>query len=222
MASLLPDGLLQELAERFGPQFSQLDEASRLAVATARIEGRVTNARLRQVTNRHPRDLTFILGDLVKSGMLAAHGDRRGTWYSLPGPEAEGAAHGLAQTNLDLSQSLPQSAPGLSQSLPQSGLGLSQSSSKRDALEGGEKAQRIAAGRWATQAAVKEAIVELCRGRFLMAREIAEAINRAPKTLRNKYLPELVASGLLELRNPLQPNRADQAYRTADAATPKP
>ncbi|HJX11876.1 MAG TPA: RNA-binding domain-containing protein, partial [Candidatus Binatia bacterium] len=84
MASLLPKETLEELDARFGPRFRGLSETERLALATASIEGRVTHARLRQMSTDHPRDLSATLGRLVDDGFLVSEGVGRGTVYHLP------------------------------------------------------------------------------------------------------------------------------------------
>ena len=46
--------------------------------------------------------------------------------------------------------------------------------------------------------------------------ELAELLDRHPDGLRQRFLNPMVGHGLLRLRYPDKPNRADQAY-TADA-----
>src|SRR5690606_10823061 len=83
MESLLPDLVLGELEERFGDRFRALPEPERIALVTAAAEGKITNRRLQQVLDHHPRDLTFMLGDLVRNGFVVPHGERSGRWYTL-------------------------------------------------------------------------------------------------------------------------------------------
>ncbi|MCB9740838.1 MAG: putative DNA binding domain-containing protein, partial [Deltaproteobacteria bacterium] len=89
--SLLPEATVAELDARFGQRFRALSEAGRIAVVTAAAEGRVSNRRLQEVLDEHPRDLTYLLGDLVREGLLRPHGERSGRWYSLA--EGYGAPH---------------------------------------------------------------------------------------------------------------------------------
>ena len=83
--SLLPEETLTELRMRFGEAFEGLDEHSRVALATAEIEGFVTNGRLRRITGTHPRDITVLLGKLVGADMLVRDGRGRATSYRLAG-----------------------------------------------------------------------------------------------------------------------------------------
>ncbi len=83
--SLLPEETLTELRMRLGEAFEGLDEHSRVALATAEIEGFVTNGRLRRITGTHPRDITVLLGKLVGADMLVRDGRGRATSYRLAG-----------------------------------------------------------------------------------------------------------------------------------------
>lgn len=206
VASLFPEDVMARLRARFGERFARLDENGRLAVATAEAEARITNARLQELTTAHARDLTFLLRRLVEEGFLESHGDRRGAWYSprVPSGRPPTSPQSLSQTPESLSQSLSQTPPSLSQtSLP----------------EGFEDpAARIARQRWARREQVEEVVVAVCRGRFTSIREIAARLGRTPTTIRKNYIPRLVASGRLELRDPGSPTSPDQAYRTVDPA----
>jgi predicted HTH transcriptional regulator len=81
--SLLPEFVRIELRERFGDSLDRLGENERLALATAMIEGYVSNGRLRQITKLHPRDITLLLSGLVADNMLDTDGKGRGTTYRV-------------------------------------------------------------------------------------------------------------------------------------------
>ena len=82
--SLLPERVLDDLDARFGASFRRLEEHARLAIATAAIEGRVTNPRLRTLANLHPHDATIIFQSLVQDGFLVPQSAGRWTFYVLP------------------------------------------------------------------------------------------------------------------------------------------
>lgn len=107
-ASLLPDDVLLRLVHRFGDQFTDRDETSRLAVATAATEKRVTNGRMQELCNDHPSDITAVFQSLVHDGLLAPHGAKRGKFYTLP-PDSEQpslfSGRDPAESNLALSPS---------------------------------------------------------------------------------------------------------------------
>ncbi|MCA9547064.1 MAG: putative DNA binding domain-containing protein [Myxococcales bacterium] len=65
-----------------------------------------------------------------------------------------------------------------------------------------------------TSSAVSE-ILAACRGRFQTTTEIAAAVRRSAATVR-RYLPRLVAQGLLDRMYPDRPRHPGQAYRTVE------
>ncbi len=192
MASLLPQEVLDDLTRRFGARFSDLDEHGRLAVATAAAEGKVTNRMLQAVTTAHPRDLTLLLQRLVADGLLERHGDRQGAWYTAP--EAPKAAP----------QTAPQTSP---QTSPQTQI----------IEENEDPVAKVAGKSWARREDVERAILALCRGRFRTARELADQLGRAVKTISQNYVSQLVKDGRLEQKDPSNPQNPDQAYRTVES-----
>lgn len=61
-----------------------------------------------------------------------------------------------------------------------------------------------------------QAIFYVCIDEFKTCEEIADAINRTEKTLRNVPLPKMVKQGQLILQYPEQPNHPQQAYKAVD------
>jgi ATP-dependent DNA helicase RecG len=59
-------------------------------------------------------------------------------------------------------------------------------------------------------------ILQLCKDRWLSRRQLSDLLQRNPEGLRARFLISMVAHGLLRLRYPDRPNRADQAYQTAN------
>jgi ATP-dependent DNA helicase RecG len=62
---------------------------------------------------------------------------------------------------------------------------------------------------------LRAGIVRLCTWRPLSGEELAELLHRDRHYLRNKHLIPMVASGVLALRYPGQPNHPQQAYVVA-------
>jgi predicted HTH transcriptional regulator len=83
MMSLFPPDVIDELTGLFGDAYRALSEVQRLALATARAEGQVTNERLREMSGEHPSDLTVLLRGLVGAGFLERQGNGRGAFYHL-------------------------------------------------------------------------------------------------------------------------------------------
>ena len=63
-------------------------------------------------------------------------------------------------------------------------------------------------------------VLQLCEGRFLTLRCLAELLHRKPDTLREQYLKTLVRQRQLNLAFPKTPNHERQAYRTVKPFTP--
>lgn len=226
MLSLFPSTAIEDLSEAF-PGFSTLDETSRLAVATAYVEGHVTNRRLQQLTDRHARDLTFALRGLVEGGYLDSHGDRSGTWYTVaPPPEfalrAASSDGGLPESSTsfeDSPQSGTQSSP---QSFPQSDArpllspGAASATNTGAAAEmptktGTSYVERVASSKWAPRGEVELAVLEVCADGHVSLRDIARSLSRAQKTIQNNYVPRLLKDGQLMARHRDHPSHPLQA-----------
>ncbi|HGY5618457.1 TPA: ATP-binding protein [Citrobacter freundii] len=84
-ASLIPQHVLDDLHQRFGETFDQLDDFEQVIVATAAIEGWVNHERACQLTTRHSREVTLTLPRLESKGFLVAGGEQKSKYYTLPG-----------------------------------------------------------------------------------------------------------------------------------------
>lgn len=84
-ASLIPQRVLDELHQRFGETFGLLDDFEQVIIATAAIEGWVNHERACQLTTRHSREVTLTLPRLESKGFLAAGGEQKSKYYTLPG-----------------------------------------------------------------------------------------------------------------------------------------
>jgi len=83
MESLLPEEVVARLATRFGARFATLTPLERETLVTADVEGRVSNARLRMVSDMHAADLTRLLQSLVTRGFLSQVDHKRWAYYLL-------------------------------------------------------------------------------------------------------------------------------------------
>ncbi|EGK4119505.1 AAA family ATPase [Escherichia coli] len=84
-ASLIPQHVLDDLHQRFGESFDQLDDFEQVIIATAAIEGWVNHERACQLTTRHSREVTLTLPRLEGKGFLVAGGEQKNKYYTLPG-----------------------------------------------------------------------------------------------------------------------------------------
>ena len=208
MASLFPEATIQDLGQRFGDRFRHLEESARLALATAWTEGRVTNGRLKELSSRHSRDLTFLLADLVEKGFLDPHDERRARWYTVA---LERSVQSAGSSEQSAGNSV-QSAGVLEGRSEQSAGGSEQS---RGARKRGGLLARIVERPWARRKDVKAAVLLVCRDRYVALNDLAAALARSADTLRTHYLIEMVEAGDLDLRYPKRPNDPRQAYRAA-------
>lgn len=80
---LVPAEAIDALDARFPRRFRALDQSARTAILAAAGEGRVTNRRLQELTELHPRDLTLMLGRLVRDRFLVSQGEGSGKWYTV-------------------------------------------------------------------------------------------------------------------------------------------
>ena len=225
--SLLPDETLQLLDHRFGEDFKGLSENERLALATAQIEGFVTNGRLQQISRLHPRDITDLLRNLVSKGMLVHDGQGRGTTYRVAGSAAVDLAH-----SIDFEQvgEPPRSSTVAAGDVGPSSTHLQDSSSHLDPssshseerYEPGndprllEIAKPVRDKGKADKDLVNTVILELCAGKFLTIQQLGSLLNRSPQGLRERYVKPLLDEDKLERRYPEVPNHEQQAYRTRD------
>jgi ATP-dependent DNA helicase RecG len=235
MLSLFPGDAIDELQRRFGAEFDRLDETSRIAVATAEVEGRVSNARLQDLTNTHSRDLTLLLKDLVSGGLLMPHEQRRGRYYTISAARLQHTGGALQHSDPSSQHSDPSShrsdespvdrvvknrrAPRSEHKEASSEHSGPGSEHKGGSSEHSERPApnvgRVAASRRASRSVVEAAVLELCSERDRTLPELAEALQRESDSLRVHYLTPLLKRGLLERRYPDQPNHPQQAYRTA-------
>lgn len=210
MVSLIPEATSAHLRQMFGTRFDALAPVEVQALATAEIEGSVSNARLQELLTDHPVDISRMLMGLCGRKFLRSDNRRRWTRYRLFGPAATDSS--TSQGGLPhLERDLPHSERGLphfAQDLSNSPFNLQESLRSM--------AAPVAQKRRAPAREVSAVIVQLCQGRFLSAELLARHLNRNTKALHNRYLSPMVKKGLLRLRYPEAPNRPDQAYTASE------
>ena len=208
--SLVPDGTVQHLRERFGAEVDRLSPAELQALATADIEGAVSNARLQQLLADHPVDITRMLTGLCDRGLLVSDNRRRWTTYELSrrttmpslfdgdeGSQLSGMSGELAGDSGHMA-------------------GDSGQLTEETALQLRQLAGSVAVRRKVDRAEMIAIIRELCEGRFLTSSQLGDILGRSPEGLRKRFLTPMVREGRLIQRYPAATNRPDQAYTTAD------
>jgi ATP-dependent DNA helicase RecG len=192
MISLMPGDAFSVLRSKLGAAFDGLNEHERMALATAMIEGEVTNTRMQDLVTSHPSDITKLLRGLVAKDLLASDNQRRWTRYWLPSKD---------------------SSPLSENSTP---LTVSSSPLKSERAEWKAAAATIAAKGKVPREEMESAILGLCKGRYLSLAELATLLDRSPASLRNKTLTPMIRRNLLKYRYPDAPTRPDQAYTVSD------
>ncbi len=228
MASLLPTEVVEALEREYGSAFAQASEVQKLALVTAAVEYSVNHARLRAMTDVHPRDITVALAGLVQRGMLESGGAHKRTFYFLPGERhrAEVSPLGFELPSSALRPSLESTEGGSVLGTPSSvhnkpsslhkGCGTVHVGIESDFSEGTlALAAELRGRRRAVPEMVQSTIVRLCEERCLTLSELALLTGRTTETLRIHYVSKLLAEGRLELRFPGQPTHPSQAYRAA-------
>ena len=240
MISLMPQEAFDALRQKIGPTFERLTQPIQIALATAMIEGEVTNTRMQDLVSDHPADITKMLRGLVAKRMLETDSQRRWTRYSLPASitpphdlfstaAREGSGSSPSAPNSPRNDgNSPQTgtgSPHTGGSSPHSGsphtdAGFSRivdvSDAELEALR--SLATPVATQKRAATDKLRKVIEILCSGRFLTADQLANLCNREADKLRERVLSKMVADGLLRLRHPAQPNHPDQAYTAAAVA----
>lgn len=218
MVSLIPQEVLDKIRALFGARLDGLPTVAIQALATAALEGAVSNGRLQELVAEHPWDISRILARLCAEGFLESDNRRRWTTYRLAG-----SAAAVAGQNSSL-PGTPDAMPGTPDAraaTPDARPGAPDASAP--GVEAAQQAlQAIAAPvssrRRAPPKVMEEAILKLCEGRFHSAEQLASLLRRDAERLRANFLTPMTRDGRLRMRFPEAPNRPDQAYIRADTA----
>ena len=230
MSSLVPDDVLAELQGRLGERFAVLPELARMTLITASAEGMVNHARLREISTEHPADITKMLANLVRDGLLSTDGTGRGMVYFLPWQKQHNVAFSFEATPLtsaglggippesssippELSALPPESSaitheqPDLNLYVEWSQLPPALQSELENIALAVSKQKRVSPD------LLKTTILALCAGRYLGRRVLAHLLNRNYDDLMKRTLAPLVESGQLQPAFPSSSN-PKQAYTT--------
>ena len=229
MVSLFPEWALEELDQRFGAAFHTMRETERLAVATALVEGQVTNRRLQDLTPIHPTEITQVLRGLVEAGYLVPDGKSgSGRYYTLALPRGDAPplasdielTVGHASGSSSPTESLTGTDGSPTESPTETGESLTGTDPDQLPLFSEEDERLVAIatpikGRKLPRGIVAETIVRLAGVRKLTRKEIAALIGKSRRTV-DEYVAELVASGELAPTEESE-SSPNQAYVAASA-----
>lgn len=206
LVSMLPQPVLAMLAKRFGARFHVLGKDAVHVLATAQMEGSVSNYRLQEILTLHRRDITSLLQTLVREGFLVPDGFGRGTRYEL-GREDETSSGAIPPDSGTAPPDSDFDPPDSDLDPPDKQGGL-ETKALLVIAEPVRSTKRVA------PEVTRTTILALCQGRFLSLRQLASLLGRGPETLRDGFVGPMVKEGVLELRYPDKVSRRDQAYRT--------
>ena len=147
---------------------------------------RVTNDRMQEITGEHSKDITGVLQNLVRDGLLTQQNQRR--W----------ASYRVAEDSPQLGGDSPHTVANSPHLMPEL-LSLAEPARLKPRLPAAE---------------MQALVLRLCDARWLTSKDLAALLSRDAENLQGRILAGLVKKGLLELRFPDVPNRPDQAYRT--------
>lgn len=217
MLSLMPEWVFIGLREKLGSRFDALNERERLVLATGLIEDDVTNVRMQDLIAAPSAEITKLLRVLVTKGLLETDNQRRWTRYRLPSsitPRRDLFSTTLSQRtgqdSLRSGENSPRTDAGSPSSKPDSLLTQAELEALRPIAEPVSQQKRASAAK------LRAVVIELCRGRYLTAEQIAALCNREAEGLRDRTLTKMVKECLLRHRFGGQPNRPDQAYITVE------
>jgi ATP-dependent DNA helicase RecG len=217
MLSLMPEWVFIGLREKLGSRFDALNERERLVLATGLIEDDVTNVRMQDLIAAPSAEITKLLRVLVTKGLLETDNQRRWTRYRLPSsitPRRDLFSTTLSPRTGQDSLRSEQNSPRTDAESPSSKLDSPLTQAELEALR--PIAEPVSQQKRASAAKLRAVVIELCRGRYLTAEQIAALCNREAEGLRDRTLTKMVKEGLLRHRFGGQPNRPDQAYITVE------
>ncbi len=213
MLSLVPDEVIEALRGSIGDDFDKLCEEERLILVTAYIEKTVNHARMMEIVDIHPYDLSKYFSRLTEFGFLQQGGVGRGTIYFLP-------YAGFMDEVEEMFGILRHSSGGLGESsggLAESSGGLTEEEEEGKRLT--EIAEPVRSRKKAPKPLVEKVILELCKSRYLSLQKLELLLERSGEFLRKEYLQPLIRRKRLKLLYPTKPSHPKQAYTTVEGST---
>jgi len=241
MLDLFDRGILDLLRLTYRGKFDALERNEQLALAITLSESRLSHARLSELSNEHPSDVSKVLRSLVENGFLSLTGNGRGAVYrfsQVPATNPDdvfgsdsSTISGSGSTILDTSSTILD---------PSSTIVAARASQNRDAdgrlmaprfhLPFIDSIQALAPGflsqlqeiatlsnqkKKLERVEVENLILRLSEGHFITIKCLAQILNRGEKTLRQDYLSKLCKEQRLKRAFPDTPNHEKQAYTKA-------
>ncbi len=205
MQSLIQPEVLEELNNRLGIETQILSPQVQTVLALALTEENVTNERLRYVLRLHKSDITSLLQNMCRQGLLLSDGYGRGTKYRL----ANTLSSNNVVSNIANVDSLDSNVDSLDSNV--------------DSLDNdtdttlGEciisiDAERLLKKKRLRPAEMETLIYEIT-SEWRTIQELTRILGKDKSYLRNHVLPMLISKGILEREYTSIPNHPNQRYR---------
>ena len=209
MESFLSEETKARLTEKFGIMANSFDHNVLTILALASDEGCVTNIRLRYSLTLHKSEISDLLKLMTQKGLLVSEGYGRGMRYFLP-------ANSLNVFRAD-AQNMATSESDVVTSDTKYGnlneVNMATSDVKYGNL--GDMNMVTPTKKKMSRDELQQTILAHCN-QWISLEELAIAVYRAPKYLRNFILPILLASKKVQMMYPTSPNHPKQQYKISD------
>ena len=240
MESLLSENAKNELMAKFGITANTFDHNVMSVLALAIDEGSVTNERLRYSLNMHKGEIADLLRRMVRNHLLVAKGYGRGTSYHLPKESFDILGAKVATSKAKVATSKAKVATSIAKvatskaNIATSGSNIATSdaniatsasnmvtsdanmvTSSSNMVTSDPYIASLLKKKRLTKSQLYELIKYMCSD-WLSLEDLAIATKRKQVYLRNKVLPELLQSKVLEMLYPGTPNHPKQKYKVKD------
>lgn len=205
MQSLIQPEVLDELNNRLGIEAQKLSAQEQTVLALALTEENVTNERLRYVLQLHKSDITSLLQNMCRDGLLLSDGYGRGTRYRL--------ANRISINNVVTGSANVESLDSNVDSL-NSNVDSSKDDRCADAGEYAisEEVKFLLKKRRLRPTEMERLICEVTL-EWRTIQELSQILGKDKLYLRNHVLPPLISRGILEREYASIPNHPNQRYR---------
>ncbi len=195
MFSIIPENTLAYLKEIFGDSVEALGKDELTALAVCHIEGEISNNRLQYIIDMHKSDITKLLQDLCKEGYLVSESKNRWTIYRLNNPNVDSSS--MDSSSVDSSNVDSSSVD--SSSVDSSNVdSTSVDSSSVDSFDTDESSYEDGSeGKRYKYEELVEEIIQFCKLEYKSALEIANAVNKSEKYLKNRIFPRMIKEEML-------------------------
>ena len=209
MQSLIQPEILEELNQRLGVDVKAFTSNIQTILTLALTEKHISNERLRYILRIHKSDITTLLQQLCKKGLLVSDGYGRGTKYSLP----PCSTVPISQDNLE-SDAKEGSLGAKEGSLgaKEGSLGAKEGSLDTRTVPLSDTSKSFLSKKRLNKKQMEYVICEIT-AQWRTPQEISDIIGKEIKYLKDKIIPTLIANGILVREFPNIPNHPNQRYR---------